>query len=347
MNICNFLRNKDSEVKIPVTNIKSLRLIFPAEEIVNLSRGIDRTEYLPTRYYETPSGIWSTNDANLLRLLHNDFPFILEKIAKLSMNTEFVAISTNYGNNPYYCFRKSLYKGSIGRIFHLSQENLNELHSGLSIISNSNGLQIHPVRVKFSLSDASTVNADGRKLPDEAMILTAPAIIWEGKFVGWERYARETYDCRHILKLQYPKKDEYDTEFERIRSEIQRLQQLWEDRDTYVKEVLSLAESIGYAEYERLLLGITSDSKDRYLVVSSLKGTAKDVAIKLKAEHPKIEAAFQINEGGGTGIITGTLSNYKVLGPSSYRRGRVLCCLLIESKDIEDGETFSNLSATI
>lgn len=335
MNIYN-LRNQDSEVRIPVSNINSLRLIFPAEKIVNLSRGIDRTEYMPTRYYETPSGIWSTNDTNLVRLLHNDFPFILEKIAKLSKNTEFVAISTNYGNNPYYCFRKSLYEGSLVRIFYLSQENLNEPHSGLSIIYNSNGLQIHPVRVKFSLSDASTFDADGRKLPDEAMILTAPALIWEGKFVGWERYARETYDCRHILNLQYPKKDEHNPEFEGIRSEIQRLQRLWEERDKYIEEVLHLTKSIGFAEYERLLLGITRDSNGRFVVLSSLKGTAEEVAIKLIADHPDIEAAFQITEGGGTGIIAGTPSDWNVLGSSSYRRGRVLCCLLIELKSIGD-----------
>lgn len=297
------------------------------------SRGIDRTKYMPTRYYETPTGKWPTRDTNLLRLLHNDFPFVIEKIAKISRDTKFIATSTNYGNNPYCCIHHSLSEKTPVRLFHLEQENLNEFHYALSVIHNLDAVKLTPVQVRFSLNNQSVIDTNNNELTAEAMVFTSPAIIWGGEFIGWEGYARQTYDCRHIVKLQFPNIDEKKPKFKRIRSEIQRLQRLWEDRDKYIDEVLSLAGSVGFAEYERLLVGVTNDSNNQFLVFSSFKGTAEDAANKLLADCPNIEVAFQITEGGGAGIIMGTPSDWSVLGPSSYRRGRVLCSLLIELKN--------------
>lgn len=332
MGIWTFLKSQGNGVKLLASEIERLRLVFPAEKIVHLSRGIDRAEYLPTRYYETPSGQWSTDDTDLLRLLHNDFPFVIERVAKLSKDTEFIATSTNYGSNPYFCIRHPLSQRDTVRLFHLEQENLHEPHYGLSVLYRSDGLHLDAVQVTFDINDQSATNINGQKLPHDALIFTAPAIVWNGKFVGWVNYARATYDCRHIVKLQYVKRDEHPAEFEQIRAEIQRLQRLWKDRDKYVDEVLSLANSIGYADYERMIMGVGGEPDSRFLLLSSIKGTAEDVAAQLIAQCPNIDAAFQISEGGGTGIIMGTPSEWRVIGPSNYRRGRVLCCLLVEMK---------------
>jgi len=288
---------------------------------------------MPTRDYETPSGQWSTDDPDLLRLLHNDFPFVIERVAKLSKDTEFIVTSTNYGSNPYFCIRHPLSDRDMVRLFYLKQENLQEPHSGLSVFCRSDGLHLDAVQVTFNASDQSVTDINGQKLPDDALIFTAPAISWNGKFVGWENYARATYDCRHIVKLQYVKREENPAKFEQIREEIQRLQRLWDDRDKYVAEVLRLARSVGYAEYERMIMGVGGKPDNRYFLLWSMAGTAKEVATQLAAQCPDIEAAFQIAEGGGSGIVMGTPSDWRVIGPSSYRRGRVLCCLLIEMKD--------------
>ncbi|MFQ5929482.1 MAG: hypothetical protein ACE5MK_07275 [Acidobacteriota bacterium] len=332
MNIGTFLNAQGNGVRIPLSAIERVRLVFPAEKIIHQSRGINRTELLPTRYYETPSGQWATDDPDLLRLLHNDFPFILERVAKLSRDTEFIATATNYGSNPYYCIRRPHSERGPVRLFHLEQEKLHEPHWGLSAFYDSDRLQLAAVQVTFDARDQSATDSNGQKLPDDALIITAPAVVWNRKFVGWENYVRATYDCRHVINLQYVNRDKYPDEFERIRAEIQRVQRLWEDRDKYVEEVLRLANSVGYAEYARLMIGVMSEADNRFLLLASIKGTAEDAAAQLIRQCPDIDAAFQIAEGGGTGIVMGTPSDWRVLGPSSYRRGRVLCCLLVEMK---------------
>lgn len=332
MSVWSFLKAQGNGVKIPVSEMKHLRLLFPTEKIMHLSRGIDRTEYLPTRYYKTPNGKWSTDDTDLLRLLHNAFPFFIERLAKLSKDAKFIATSTNYGSNPYFCIRRPLSERDTGRLFYLEQENFHEPHWGLSVLHRQDGLHLDAVQVKFDARDQFAIGLNGQKLPDDALIFTAPAIVWDGKFVGWDNYARATYDCRHIVKLQYLNRDEYPAEFEQIRSEIQRLQRLWENRDKYVDEVLRLANSVGYAEYERMIIGVGGELDRQFLVLASFKGTAEDVAAQLIAKWSNISAAFQIAEGGGTGIIMGIQSKQRVIGHSSYRRGRILCCFLVEMK---------------
>src|SRR2546430_1769351 len=105
MSVWSFMSGPGYSVKLPLTALERFRLVFPAEQLLHRSRGIDRTEHLPTRFYTTPAGQWATDDTNLLRLLHNDFPFVIERVAKVAASTEFVATSTNYGSNPYYCIR--------------------------------------------------------------------------------------------------------------------------------------------------------------------------------------------------------------------------------------------------
>jgi hypothetical protein len=117
--------------------------------------------------------------------------------------------------------------------------------------------------------------------------------------------------------------------FSSARSQIQQLQQLWLDRDRYVSDVLKTASSVGYATYERLLLGLGHDGEGSYLALSSNTGTVEQVAAQLLTAYPGLESAMQLAEGGATGILQGTLQNWRVLGPSNHRRDRVLCCLLI------------------
>ncbi len=335
MAIWTFSKGKTDGVMIPLTAVGRLRLVFPAERILHKSLGFDRTERMPTRFYETPTGQWATDDTNELRLLHNEFPFVIEKIAKVARDTEFVASSTNYGSNPGYCIRHPRSKAGPASLFYLQQETFDEPLSALSILASPNGLDVEAVRARFNPVDCSVTSPDGTKLPDEASVFCAPAIVWDGKFVTWERYARETYDCRHVVKIQYP----YATakpgsrRFEKARAEIQRIQRLWKNRPKYVKEVLRKARRVGYAIYERMIVGVGGSGSGRYLLLAATKGTAKSVAQQLIADYPDIDAAFQITEGGGTGILMGKVPDWRVLGTSSYRRGRVLCALLIEMAD--------------
>jgi len=349
-------------VVVPLAAIARFRVVFPAEWVVHGSRGLDRTQPMPTRFYSTravEAGLWATDDVESLRLLHNDFDYVLSRIAKVPSHSEFLATSTNYGSNPFYCIRRPSQEQRSVTLFYLEQEDLAELHSGLCVRPAVNGLELKPVRVRFCKdskpeqshrraigldqlcckprqdadSSAPAFEADGQPLPNDALIFTAPAIIWDGEFVGWQRYTRETYDCRHVVNLQYLSHREGDREDERIRSEIQRLQRLWGQRDLYVNEVNRLVgppESRGYAEYERMIVGVGGAAHKRYLLLWCIKNTAEGTASQLRAKFPDIEAALQIAEGGGTGILTGTQGNYRVVGPSSYRRGRVLCCLLVE-----------------
>ncbi len=335
MSTWTFAASEGNAVLIPLPEIQQLRLMFPAEKIVHSSRGIDRTQYLPTRYYQTPSGQWSTDDPDLLRLLHNDFSFVIERAAKLSNDTEFIATSTNYGSNPYFCIRRPLSEGDTTRLFHLEQEDVREPHYGLSLVYRSDSLHLDAVQVRFDTGHQSATDIiTGENLPNDALIFTAPAIVWNGEFVGWENYARATYDCRHAIRLQYADREKYPEKLEQVRVEIQRLQCLWQKRDNYVHELLRLADSVGYAEYERMIMAIGGEPDRRFLLLSSTKGTAEDVATKLITQHPNVNTAFQIAEGGGTGIIIGTPTDWRVVGPSSYRRGRVLCCLLVEMKGV-------------
>lgn len=331
MSVWSFVRGHGQSVKLPVAALERLRLVFPAEQLVHRSRGIDRTAHLPTRSYATPHGQWATEDTDLLRLLHNDFPFVIERVARVAAATEFVATSTNYGSNPYYCIRRPLTEQGAVPLFHLGQEDLVEPHKGLSIGAGTYGLHIETVQVTFNPQDDSATDIHGQKLPDDVLIFTAPAIVWQGRFVGWEEYARATYDCRHIMKLQYVNRHTDPAQFERVRAEIQRLQGLWETRERYIDEVLRLVPKVGYAhQYERMMVGVGGTPEERYLLLSSMRGTAQEVADHLIAQCPDIDAAFQITEGGGTGILMGIPADWRVVGPSTYRRGRVLCCLLIE-----------------
>src|SRR5712691_478997 len=141
-----------------------------------------------------------------------------------------------------YCIRRPLSKRDMVPLFHLAQEDLQEPHAGLAVLSDTDSLRIDAVQVTFNSSDYSAVGPNGQQLPNDAFVFTAPAIVWRGAFVGWESYARATYDCRHIIKLQYVDRNAYPEEFERIRAEIERLQCLWQDRERYVAEVLRLAE---------------------------------------------------------------------------------------------------------
>ena len=332
MSVWQYVDAQRDSVRIPISQIACLRMIFPAAKIVHCSRGIDRTAHLPTRIYETPSGQWATHDTNLIRLLHNDFPFVIERVAKLPMDSEFLAISTNYGSNPYYCIRYPLSEKSGLGLFYLEQEVLQEAHFGFSVWSQKSSLHIDTLQMSFEPGDQFAKDISGRTLPKDALIFTAPAIVWNGEFVGWENYARATYDCRHTVNLQYVNKQERREEFERIRAKIQSIQRLWEDRDRFVDEVLRLANSVGYSAYERLILGVGGQGDSRFVLLSSMSGTAEDVAAQLRARYPEIEAALQIAEGGATGTIVGTPCEWKIVGPSSYRRGRVLCCLLVETK---------------
>jgi hypothetical protein len=331
-------QSKINAVKIPIAHIGRLRLVFPAEKLVHKSRGIDRTKHMPTRFYDTPTGRWAADDTNLLRLLHNEFPFVIERIAKVQQDTEFAAISTNYGSNPCYCIRRPQSEASTVPLFYLAQENFDEPKSALSVLCTTRGTQVDANQVKINVTDQSVTDLNGQKLPEEALVFTAPAIVWNGAFITWERYARETYDCRNLVRIQYPYaiKPEEPDKFEEVRAEIQRLQLLWEERERYVEEVLRTASLSGYAEYERMIVGVGGKAENRYLLLASVKGTAKSVADQLISDFSDIEAAFQMSEGGGTGIVAGTLSDWRILGASDYRRGRVLCCLLIEVKSAED-----------
>lgn len=325
-----FSRSDGCGVRIPLSDINCLRLVFPAEKLVHRSRGIDRSLHLPTRFYDTPEGPWFTDDPTLLRLLHSDLPFLIERVARLPSDREIIAGSTNYGSNPYYCIRRPLCEQVQVPLFHLEQERLDELHAGMAISTHPGDLHIEAVRVRFDPADRSAIDAVGRRVPDEALVLTAPEIVWNGEFAGWPSYARSTYDCRHVVNLQYVDRQLRPDEFERARAEIQRLQQLWTDRDRYVDEVLRLAESLGYASYQRLVLGFGRSAGGQYLLLTSVEGTAEAVARQLLSDCPDLVAAFQITEGGGTGIVAGATRDWSVLGSSSYRRGRVLCCLLVE-----------------
>jgi hypothetical protein len=317
---------------IPLSELRRLRLVFPAEAIVFGSRGIDRSEPMPTRFYHTSTGVWKTDDVNLMRLLHNDFEFLIRRVAQLEPKATFVAGSTNYGSNPYYCIRHPL-SATGCELFHVEQEELGEEHSGLLFEENSGHPRLEPLRVAFEDRSRSHISKADRHVPDNALIFTAPAIVWNGRFVGWDRYTRETYDCRHVVGLQYVGLGKTETNHKRIRSEIQRLQKCWSERDRYVDEVLRLAESLGYAVYERLMLAVGSSSEGRYVALWSGKGTAFEVAERMIAEFPNLEAALQITEGGGTAIVTGSgLADWHILGASTYRRGRSLCCLLMETE---------------
>ena len=97
-----------------------------------------------------------------------------------------------------------------------------------------------------------------------------------------------------------------------------------------MKEVLQAAHKLGYASYERLILGVGDGQRGRFLCFCSVRGTSEEVAHRLLDRFPGLRAAFQMTEGGGTGIIIGTREQWKVIGPSSYRRGRVPCCLVAE-----------------
>src|SRR5579862_8934236 len=113
---------------VPLSELRRLRFVFPTEEILFRSRGIDRTEAMPTRFYQTSTGVWKTDDVNLMRLLHNDLDFLIRRVAKLDPDATFVAGSTNYGSNPYYCIRHPLPTAGV-ELFHLEQEDLSEEHS--------------------------------------------------------------------------------------------------------------------------------------------------------------------------------------------------------------------------
>jgi hypothetical protein len=319
-------------IKVPLSMIVRLRLVFPAERIVHLSRGIDRTEPMPTRFYHTPAGIWCTDEPGLLRLLHNDFEFVVGRVAKVARDSHFLAVSTNYGSNPYYCIRRPDPGHSGVELFHLEQEDLSELHSGLALESGSGGTRLRPVQVSFDAPVCRMKEANGVELPPGAMVFTAPALIWESRFVGWERYARETYDCRHVVNLQYSDCGRADPDAAEVRNEIRRLQVCWSGRDEYVGQVLRAAQVRGFALYERLAVGVGGSGPGGYLLLaSSGRTTAEGLAASLLAGFPDLQAAFQITEGGGTAILAGTGAGWRVLGPSSYRRGRVLCCLLVET----------------
>ncbi len=320
-----------SAAVVPLSELRGLRFVFPAEEILFRSRGIDRTEAMPTRFYHTATGVWKTDDVDLMRLLHNDISFLLQTVAQIDSDTIFVAGSTNYGSNPYYCIRHPLPTRGLD-LFYLEQETLAEEHSAFSFRANRSGRPcLESLRVALTDECPTCIAAADRPIPDDALVFSAPAIVWNGQFVGWERYTRETYDCRHVVALQYLGLANRSLDQERIRAEIQRLQTFWSERDRYVKEVLDAAETVGYASYERLMLALGGSDDGRYVALWSGKGTAVEVAQRMIAEFPSLEAALQITEGGGTAIVTGTgRSDWRVLGPSSYRRGRILCCLLLE-----------------
>lgn len=316
---------------VPLSELHRLRLVFPAEAIVHRSRGIDRSEVMPTRTYHTAQGVWKTDDVNLMRLLHNDFDFLIRRAAKPSPEGNFIAGSTNFGSNPYYCIRHSLPADSPSELFYLEQEELGEEHSGILFDQYGGSTRLDPLRVAFAAKIDSRIKVADQHVPDSALVFTAPAIVWNGRFVGWERYARETYDCRHVVALQYLGLGRTDPDQERVRSEVQRLQQCWAERDRYVSELLQAAETVGYAVYERLMLGVGGLNGQRYVALWSGKGTAAEVADRMIEELPSLEVALQITEGGGTAIVTGGGSaDWRVLGSSSYRRGRSLCCLLLE-----------------
>jgi hypothetical protein len=255
-------------------------------------------------------------------------------VASVPEDAEFAAVSTNYGNNPCYCIRRPCGEAAGGRMFYLEQENFDELKSGLSVVWRSEGLSMEAVRVRFNPAEASAIDSEGRILPDDALVLTAPAMIWEGRFVGWDRYASETYDCRNIVKIQYfyRTRAQDPAGFEAVRAEIQRIQRLWGSREAYVSEVLKAAAALGYAEYERMIVGVGSRGEHRYLLFAAVQGTVEGVVAQLTTRFSDLEAAFQINEGGGTGILIGSPSGSIVLGPSRYRRGRTICCLLAEMR---------------
>jgi hypothetical protein len=238
-----------------------VRTVFPAEPIVFRSRGLDRTLDEPTRTYETPSGQWSTADRALVRLLHQDVDFLLGSIARLRRSTPFVATSPNYGSNPYYCI---LQPDSVPMsLFHLEQEVLDEEHFGLAIETDNPSIA-EPVVVK--LEKHLDTSMAGRALQGQ-LILTAPAIVWNGAWVGWEAYTRATYDCRHVVAIQYVDRSSLPNEFDRARSMIQRLQLSWSDRDRYVNEVLDAAANVGFAGYERGILGLAGSAADRSVLV--------------------------------------------------------------------------------
>jgi hypothetical protein len=293
---------------------------------------------MPTRHYSTPTGLWSTDDVELLRLLHNDLDYVVRRLSSVPNDREFVATSSNYGNNFYYVIRRPLLKASIAKqqagpeipLFYLEGENLNELHWGLCVTKTSSGYTMDPVRVRFDPNEFAAIAEDGSGLSRHSLIFTAPAIIWNGEFVGWPEYIRATYDVRHAVALQYLGLGKTGARHDRIRREIQDLQKLWAKRNRYVAAALGAARAHGHAVYERLLLGIGGMGTQRYVVVWCARGTAEDVARAIKAEFRDAQAVFQIAEGGGTGILMGTPSDYRVIGPSAYRRGRVLCCLLME-----------------
>jgi hypothetical protein len=317
-----------SGVIIPAAAIGRLRLVFPAERILNRSRGIDRDQPIPARHYDTPAGRWSTDEPALLRLLHNDWPFVIENIARVPADAEFVAASTNYGSNPYYCIRwaRQQSDGDPGGLFHLEQECLDEPHYG-AIVRGSDGTALDVAPVRFHADGRAWNATTHEELAPEALVFTAPAIVWDRRFVGWEAYARSTYDCRHIVNLQYTA---HPRECEAVAQRIGRLQRLWPDRDAYASEVLRIADEVGFGEYERLMVGVGGSPESRFLLLASVRGTAEEVARQLLEDYPDLEAAFQIAEGGGTGILMGTPADSRVIGPSSYRRGRVLCALLVE-----------------
>lgn len=317
---------RDAGTAIAVEDIRRFQLVFPAERLVHRSRGIDRTCPMPTRCYSTPSGLWSTDDPNLMRLIHSDFEFLLQRVAQIPLDTCILAASTNYGNNPYYCIRWPGTATSSPRLFHLQQERLNEQRFGIQVQHDRGEVRIKPVQLQLR---------GGRKpIPQDALVLTAPVLVWESHFVGWESYARQTYDCRHVVNLQYARgKSAANREFERVRKEIQRLEKMWEDRDRYVQQVMKAAADHGFAVlYQRLVLGVGCREGRTFTLLWSggFGRNAEEAASLLLREYPGLQVALQLNEGGGSGFLEGTPSRYRVRGPSDYRRGRSLCALVIE-----------------
>jgi len=319
------------------SSIISIDLVFPAEPILHKSRGIDRTELLPTRNYETPSGRWHTSDRRLIRLLHNDYEYVIGELAGLHPDTEFAMVSTNYGSNPYYCFWRQRAGVKEGQLFHLEQEDLCELHSSIVVQADSNGTRLKAAQVRFDSNCSEVVDARGRVLSEATLVLAGPAIVWDGTFVGWPRYTRETYDCRHSVALQYVDAAREPNEFETRRAEIQRLESLWGNRDEFVDQVLSRAGEIGFAEYERVIVGVVGDGDDCGLLLACVRGTAADAAGRLLADYPALRVGLQIAEGGATGIVLGTPADWRVVGASNYRRGRILCGLVVELKTKASG----------
>ena len=167
MSIWQYLSDDQRSVQLPLSDIRDVHVHCPAQKILHLSSGIDRTWHLPSRTYETPTARWSTDDTALIRLLHNDWAFILKQIAKLRNDALFVATSTNYGSNPYYCIRYPLTEhGPLPSLF-LEHEVLSEPHTGL-VIDNRANLSIQPARLTFG-TDNTAVTSTGSKVPDDAL----------------------------------------------------------------------------------------------------------------------------------------------------------------------------------